>query len=74
MNGQKICRTFHFGAEGGTSGGQFNDYLKSIKLNKDIVDWALEDLRSVTVCHYNVLKLKNHSFCYHESLVKRPEM
>lgn len=43
--GAQICRTFHFGAEGGTSAGQFNAYLKSIRLNSEVIDWEAEDLR-----------------------------
>ncbi len=40
----QVCRTYHFGFEGGASAGQFNAHLKNIQLSQDVVDWAHEDL------------------------------
>jgi alpha-1,3-mannosyl-glycoprotein beta-1,2-N-acetylglucosaminyltransferase len=39
----EVCRTFHYG-ELGASSGQFKDALKDIRLNTEAVDFAHEDL------------------------------
>ena len=44
----EISRTFHFGQKGGTSGGQYSEYLDSIQINEANLDWGklpLENLR-----------------------------
>ena len=40
----EVSRTYHFGSEGGASGNQFGTILEHIKLNKEAIQWDMEDL------------------------------
>ena len=39
----EVNRVYHFGIKQGASFGQFNKYLKKIKLNHNPIDWSLPE-------------------------------
>lgn len=49
----EVSRTYHFGAEGGTSNHQFGAILDRVKLNTDNIDWEKQDLSYLKEDDYN---------------------
>ena len=49
----EICRTYHYGKTGGTSGNAYNEYLDNIKLNDVDVDWEGYDMGKIAKGKYD---------------------
>ena len=48
----EVCRTYHFGNTGGTSEGEYSDYLRAVRLNDRPVAFDAMDLSSLKPDNY----------------------